>query len=165
MNLKFANEIRCNIKGTALSNHQTTGHVNFDDVQSFKTILLPNKWKNWYPRKTDWQDSNVLKGSPFLNAQVARLDFLGGQLPCWNINYVGTSKEMEKRLQQLYYMIWALLQSESPWQRNDATTFFFNLCVSLCQEFFLKKSLKGVCAYHNCLNIKTVKQNTIHTLS
>ena len=49
-------------------------------------------------------------------------------------------------------MIWVLLQSESPWQRNDAITFFIYLCVSLYQEFFLKKSLKGVCTCYNCLN-------------
>ena len=30
-------------------------------------------------------------------------------------------------------MIWVLLQSESPWQRNDAITFFIYLCVSLYQ--------------------------------
>ena len=46
-------------------------------------------------------------------------------------------------------MIWVLLQSESPWQRNNAITFFIYLCVSLYQEFFLKKSLKGVCTCHN----------------
>ena len=33
-------------------------------------------------------------------------------------------------------MIWVLLQSESPWQRNDPITFFIYLCVSLFQEFF-----------------------------
>ena len=33
-------------------------------------------------------------------------------------------------------MTWVLLQSESPWQRNDAITFFIYLCVSLFQEFF-----------------------------
>ena len=49
-------------------------------------------------------------------------------------------------------MIWILLQSESPWQRNDAITFFIYLCVSLYQEFFFKKSLKGVCTCHNCPN-------------
>ena len=49
-------------------------------------------------------------------------------------------------------MIWVLLQSESPWQRNDAITFLIYRCVSLYQEFFLKKSLKGVCACHNCLH-------------
>ena len=31
-------------------------------------------------------------------------------------------------------MIWVLLQSESPWQHNDAITFFIYLCVSLFQE-------------------------------
>ena len=52
------------------------------------------------------------------------------------------SKDMEKRFPQLYYiemkilLIWVLLQSESPWQRNDAITFFIYLCLSLHQEFF-----------------------------
>ena len=35
--------------------------------------------------------------------KVARLDFLGGYLPSLSINYVGMSKDMEKRLPQLYY--------------------------------------------------------------
>ena len=33
-------------------------------------------------------------------------------------------------------MIWVLLQSELPWQRNDTITFFIYLCVSPFQEFF-----------------------------
>ena len=48
-------------------------------------------------------------------------------------------------------MIRVLLQSESPWQRNDAIAFFIYLCVSVYQEFFFKKSLEGVCTCHNCL--------------
>ena len=49
---------------------------------------------------------------------------------------------MEKKLPQLYYIKMkisydlGLLQSESPWQRNDAITFFIYLCVSLYQELF-----------------------------
>ena len=39
-------------------------------------------------------------------------------------------------------MNWVILQSESPWQRNDAITFFIYLCVSLYQEFFLTNRLK-----------------------
>ena len=39
-------------------------------------------------------------------------------------------------------MIWVLLQSESPWQRNDAITFFIYLCVSLYQEFFWRNRLR-----------------------
>ena len=35
-------------------------------------------------------------------------------------------------------MIWVLLQSESPWQRNDAIPFFIYPYVSLYQEFFEK---------------------------
>ena len=39
-------------------------------------------------------------------------------------------------------MIWVLLQSESPWQRNDAITLFIYVCVSLYQEFFLRNRLR-----------------------
>ena len=34
--------------------------------------------------------------------KVARLDFFGGYLPRLSIDYVGMSKDMEKRLPQLY---------------------------------------------------------------
>ena len=33
-----------------------------------------------------------------------RLDFLGGYLLCLSINYVSMSKDMKKRLPQLYYI-------------------------------------------------------------
>ena len=62
-------------------------------------------------------------------------------------------------------MIWVLLQSESPWQRNDAITFFIYLCVSLYQEFFFKKSLKGDCTCHNCLNYGKVLTNPMRAFS
>ena len=39
-----------------------------------------------------------------LEFKVARLDFGGGYLPSLNINYVTVSKDMGKRLQQLYYI-------------------------------------------------------------
>ena len=39
-------------------------------------------------------------------------------------------------------MIWILLQSESPWQRNDAITFSIYLYVSLFQEFFEKNRVR-----------------------
>ena len=58
------------------------------------------------------------------------------------------SKDMGKRLPQLYHikikfrMIWVLLQSESPWQCNDAITFFIYLSVSLSQEFFLRNRFR-----------------------
>ena len=54
---------------------------------------------------------------------------------------------MEKRLPHLYYIKMeisydlGLLQLESPWQRNDAITFFIYRCVSLYQEFFEKIAL------------------------
>ena len=40
---------------------------------------------------------------PILSLKVARLDFWGWYLPSLSINYVGMSKDMEKRLPQLYY--------------------------------------------------------------
>ena len=40
----------------------------------------------------------------FAKVKVARLDFLGLYLPTLSINYVGISKDMEKRLAQLYYI-------------------------------------------------------------
>ena len=36
--------------------------------------------------------------------KVARLGFLRGYLPSLSINYVAMSKDMEKRLPQLYYI-------------------------------------------------------------
>ena len=36
--------------------------------------------------------------------KVARLDFLGEYLPSLNVNYVGVSRDMEKKLPQLYYI-------------------------------------------------------------
>ena len=46
--------------------------------------------------------------NPILNIlkfKVARLDFLGGYLPRLSINYVDMSKDMGKRLPQLYYIM------------------------------------------------------------
>ena len=41
-------------------------------------------------------------------------------------------------------MIWALLQSESPWQRYDTITFLIYLSVSLYQEFFEEIALASM---------------------
>ena len=56
---------------------------------------------------------------------------------------------MGKRLPQLYYVkmkissVWVLLQSESPWQRNDAITFFKLIFVFLStRSFFLGNRLR-----------------------
>ena len=35
---------------------------------------------------------------------MAQLDFLAGYLPSLSLNYVGMSKDVEKRLPQLYYI-------------------------------------------------------------
>ena len=40
-----------------------------------------------------------------LHLKVARLDFLGGYLPRLSFNCVGMSKDMGKRLPQLYYIM------------------------------------------------------------
>ena len=108
------------------------------------------------------------------SGKVARLDFLGGYFPSLSINLVGMSKDMGRRLPQLchikikFLIIWVLLQSESPWERNDAITFFIYLCVSLYQEFFLfvlRNRLKGVCTCHNCLNYGKVWTNSMRVFS
>ena len=69
--------------------------------------------------------------------------FLGGEcLTSLSINYVGMSKDMGERLPQLYYIKTkisynlGLLQSESPWKRNDAITFFLFIFVFLCTRSF-----------------------------
>ena len=74
--------------------------------------------------------------------KVARLDLFfwgraGGYLPSLSINYISKSKDMEKRLQQLYYIKMKIsydlgfITTESLWQRYDAITFFIYLCISL----------------------------------
>ena len=40
----------------------------------------------------------------FSKFKVARLDFFRGYLPSLSINYVGMSKDVEKRIPQLYYI-------------------------------------------------------------
>ena len=69
--------------------------------------------------------------------------FQGGYPPSLNVNYVGVSRVMEKKVttavsykDKTFLMIWVFLQSELPQQRNDAITFFIYLGVSLYQEFF-----------------------------
>ena len=57
-------------------------------------------------------------------------------------------------------MIWVLLQSESPWQRNNAITFFIYF-MFLCAGSFFKKSVEGVCTCHNCLNYIKVWTNSM----
>ena len=64
-----------------------------------------------------------------------------------------------------FLRIWVLLQSESPWQRNDASTFFIYLCVSLYREVFFKKSLKGVCTCHNWGKYGKVWTNSVRAFS
>ena len=39
-------------------------------------------------------------------------------------------------------MNWVLLQSELPWQRNDAITFFIYLCVSPYHELFWRNRVR-----------------------
>ena len=55
-----------------------------------------------------WKHCVWLVVDSFISAanvvKVARLDFLGGYLPSLSINYVEMSKDMGKRLSQLYYI-------------------------------------------------------------
>ena len=52
-------------------------------------------------KEIDYFDGEKIEGSYL---KVARLDLWGGYLPSLSINYVGMSKDMEKRLPQLYYI-------------------------------------------------------------
>ena len=62
---------------------------------------------------------------------MAQLDFFGGgYLPSLSINYVATSKDMGKRLPQLYYV------------KMKISLDLIHLCVSLYQEFFLRNRLR-----------------------
>ena len=75
-------------------------------------------------------DLALNKGFP---AKLRWLDwiFWGEYLPSLSINYVAMSKDKEKRFPQKI-----LLQSESPWQRNDAIKFierFFAKC-EICRR-------------------------------
>ena len=59
-------------------------------------LTHPAKCKiTWTDCEFKWKRSDTFK--------VARLDFWGWYLPSLSINYVGMSKDMEKRLPQLYY--------------------------------------------------------------
>ena len=79
--------------------------------------------------------------------------FLGEYFPSLSINYVDMSKDMGKRLPQLYYRKMkisydlGLLHSESPWQRNDAIMFFYlSLCFSVPGVFWRNRLREYVAA-------------------
>ena len=72
-----------------------------DDAKCFHTIRSASDcvlFQGDIDNLVDWSD--VWK----MAFKVARLDFLGGYLPSLSINYVAMSKDMEKRLPQLYYI-------------------------------------------------------------
>ena len=70
-------------------------------------IWKPNKKSNICER--NWAECSgkaktIMRKCIFACVKVARLDFWGWYLPTLSINYVGMSKDMEKRLPQLYYI-------------------------------------------------------------
>ena len=75
--------------------------------------------------------------------------FFGGYLPSLSINYFAMSKDMEKGLPQMYYIkmkisydLGFIAIGESPWQRNNAITFFtFFFCFSV-PGVFLRNRLR-----------------------
>ena len=71
---------------------------------------------------------------------------MGGYLPSLSINYVAKRKDMGKRFPQLYYIkmkiSYDLLQSESPWQLNDAIWFLFIFAFLCIRSFFLRNRLR-----------------------
>ena len=78
---------------------------------------------------------------------------------------MGMSKNMEKRLPQLYYiktkflMIWVLLHYWGHHGNAMTALRFLFIFVFLCTWSFFKGSLKGVCPCHNCLNYGKVWTN------
>ena len=63
-------------------------------------------------------------------------------LPSLRINYVGMSKDMEKRLPQLYYTKMKISYELGFIAIGVVSTFFIYLCVSLYQEFFWRNRLR-----------------------
>ena len=67
---------------------------------------------------------------------------MAGYLPSLSIDYVAMSKDMEKRLLQLYYIKMKICYDLDfiaigvAMATYDAITFFIYLCVSLYLEFF-----------------------------
>ena len=77
--------------------------------------------------------------------------FLRGLPPKFEINYVGISKDMKKRLPQLYYI-------KTPLR-------FLFIFVFLCtRRSFFKKLLKGICSWNNCLKYGKVKTKSMKTV-
>ena len=79
------------------------------------------------------------------------MNFFGGEdtFQVWALTTSATVKIWKKKLPQPYYikikflMIWVLLQSESPWQLNDAIMFFiYLLCFSVPGVFFIRNRLR-----------------------
>ena len=89
---------------------------------------------------------------------------VGGYLPSLSINYVDMSKDMGKRLPQLYYIrmricydlgFIAVGVAMATLRRHDV--FYLSLCFSV-PGFIFNKSLEGVCTCHNCLNLAKFEQ-------
>ena len=64
-------------------------------------------------------------------------------------------------------MIWVLLQSDSPWQRNDAITFFIYFCVFYVPGVFVRNRLREFvpAIILSIMMLKTSFQNISKTLS
>ena len=104
------------------------------------------------------------------NASRWSLDwiFWEGYLPSLSINYVGISKDMGKKLPQLYHIyedknfLWSGFHCNRSRFGNVMTPLhFLFIFVFLCTRSFFKKSLKGVYTYHNCLNYGKVWTNSM----
>ena len=91
--------------------------------------------------------------------RVAGLEFLGGIPPKFEHSLGRHEKRYgEKVITTVLYRDENFLCSGCYYNRSrhgnvmTPLRFFIYLCVSLYQEFFLKKSLKGICTCHNGLN-------------
>ena len=145
--LYFGNACSSRLQGKGIENCEGWGEMEKWSLQTLFSIphsSIPTPGINYMIGLHFTQGSK--KHVEHVKSSLRWLDwmFLGGYLPSLSINFIRMSKDMGKRLTKLYYtkikilIIWVLLQLESPWQHNDAITFFIYLWVSLLlyQEFF-----------------------------
>ena len=81
-------------------------HLKIHKFPFKKVIVLDIECKCTLHFKTDHglRREEKVEFLELKHVKVARLDFLRGYLPSLSISYVAMSKDMEKRLPQLYYI-------------------------------------------------------------
>ena len=115
-----------------------------------------------------------LMNSAFVGYEELRwLDwiFWGGYLPSFSINYVAMNKDIEKKITTTVLhkdenFLWSRFYCNRSRHGNVTTPLrFLFIFVFLCAKSFEKKSLKGACTCHNCLNYGKVWTNSMGAFS